>query len=261
MVISCSLRHDRFLDQYQTIAKAGYGLELICIALTSSEKLQKWQIENRDKIREATAELEVPLSYHGYFYDVDIGFTDEHIREYSLNTLLSELEFCNYIGAKECIIHNALKPGIVDLYYDYWIEKYYHSLEVLLERAEKLGVTICLENMWDKNIEFTKALLHKFNSPRLKLCVDIGHINAFGDKNFEVWLQEFGDRIAVFHLNDNHGNSDEHLPIGEGTIDYKKFFEAYKKFGLNSRLNIETYEDLEKFYNSLSWMDQNGIEI
>lgn len=255
--ISCSIRHDKFFDNVDQIAEKGYGLELIGIAVGSYQKLSDWQNKNIDKINKTINKYNVPLNYHGYFYDVDIGLSDQYMREYSLNSLLHELDFCSNVGAGECIIHNAYKPGIVDAYYDFWMANFKKSLDILINKAEKLKIKICMENFWDKDIEWSKGVLSEFDSKYFGLCVDIGHINVFGNKDFKVWLEELKNRIIVFHLTDNSGSADEHLALGEGNIDYIEFFELYKKNQLESRINIETYNEVIPFDKSISWIKKN----
>jgi sugar phosphate isomerase/epimerase len=45
------------------------------------------------------------------------------------------------------------------------------------------------------------------------------------------------------HLHDNHGEADEHLPIGEGGFDFDRFFKLLSQFGLNPVYTIEPHEE------------------
>ena len=101
--------------------------------------------------------------------------------------------------------------------------------------------------------------MKEFESDHLGLCVDIGHINAFGNKNFAEWMEAFQNKIVVFHVTDNNGINDDHLAIGEGSIDYNKFFNIYRELNLTSRINIETYNSGEPFQKSLEWMKENLV--
>ncbi|TQS85434.1 MAG: hypothetical protein A3208_03175 [Candidatus Methanoprimaticola hominis] len=36
----------------------------------------------------------------------------------------------------------------------------------------------------------------------------------------DAMIDTFGDRIVNIHIHDNHGETDEHLTIGDGDIDF-----------------------------------------
>jgi sugar phosphate isomerase/epimerase len=45
----------------------------------------------------------------------------------------------------------------------------------------------------------------------------------------EEWLLPLADRLREFHLHDNHGKSDEHLPIGAGTFPFRSLKQLIKQ--------------------------------
>ncbi len=40
----------------------------------------------------------------------------------------------------------------------------------------------------------------------------------------EEWFSRIGGRIKEVHLHDNRGRYDAHMPMGEGEIDFSRFF-------------------------------------
>ena len=40
----------------------------------------------------------------------------------------------------------------------------------------------------------------------------------------DSWFESLGRWIKEVHIHDNHGHYDEHLPVGEGTIEFERFF-------------------------------------
>jgi len=120
------------------------------------------------------------------------------------------------------------------------------GLEVLLPAAEKNGVTIALENAFSP-VSCVEALTHyvkHFSSPKLGVCLDVGHANIsyrtqnkteemikldtiqrmndtflFCDGRMEEALKPF---IVVAHLHDNDGLSDTHDMPMTGTIDWRE---------------------------------------
>ena len=46
-------------------------------------------------------------------------------------------------------------------------------------------------------------------------------------------------RIKHVHIHDNDGVHDSHLPLGEGIIDFKRFFEIFSKNNYDGIYNFE----------------------
>ena len=86
----------------------------------------------------------------------------------------------------------------------------------LVERAEKNGVTIALENL--RKPEYLDFIYDNIKSDKLKFCFDSGHENSF-TPGFDC-LAKYGDKLAALHLHDNDGTDDQHRIPGEGTIDW-----------------------------------------
>ncbi len=54
----------------------------------------------------------------------------------------------------------------------------------------------------------------------LGLCYDSGHDFVWSGKPYDL-LKRYGDRLFAVHLHDNRGREDEHLPIGEGDVNWE----------------------------------------
>ncbi|MHC1565516.1 MAG: TIM barrel protein, partial [Candidatus Syntropharchaeales archaeon] len=76
--------------------------------------------------------------------------------------------------------------------------------------------------------------------------LDVGHANTAGV------LDEFLTcDINHIHLHDNNGGTDEHLAIGEGTIDFKEVARATKDDGITKILELRREDDIEPSLNRL----------
>ncbi|MBV9146213.1 MAG: sugar phosphate isomerase/epimerase [Acidobacteria bacterium] len=94
------------------------------------------------------------------------------------------------------------------------------ALEHLRVFAKPLGVTVLVENIANEvtTPERLQEIVTTAHFDDVGFCFDVGHAH-FGQgvrQSFEVMQ----DRIRSTHLHDNHGERDEHLWIGEGTIDW-----------------------------------------
>lgn len=119
------------------------------------------------------------------------------------------------------------------------------SLAQLSRHAERLGVTIAIENLAPvfpgpelvcANPMTLRGLAHRIGSDRVGLCLDLGHAHIIADlrhTTVEQLVEPVLDMVTVFHLHDNLGarwggrggkrnagldplRLDLHLPPGRG---------------------------------------------
>lgn len=127
------------------------------------------------------------------------------------------------------------------------------TLDELLPLAEKLHVTIALENtiVLDDQPAALRRIFECFPSPRLGCCFDSGHANLFerqrgktlammpegvneilfrGQLKFHhgKMLSALAPWVVTAHLHDNHGTADEHLMPGAGNIDWPRLWDGLK---------------------------------
>jgi sugar phosphate isomerase/epimerase len=104
----------------------------------------------------------------------------------------------------------------------------FNSLEHLAVFAKHRSVTIALENTPG---EFgCAASLQQFiketHLKDLRFCFDIGHAHI--DSGVAPSLEAMHGRVVSTHLHDNHGEKDEHLLPGEGTIEWDSAVRALR---------------------------------
>lgn len=111
---------------------------------------------------------------------------------------------------------------------------------------------IAVETLWEKGQLFTKIEeleYFKKNLPRenVGFCFDTGHVFGTSDnrcwKNPQKHLEDvfmlIKDNIYNFHVHDTDVNSDKHLPLGEGSIDFERFFSLIKNMQPDFPITIE----------------------
>ena len=87
----------------------------------------------------------------------------------------------------------------------------------LVERAEKKGVRIAVENV--RNTHILNHVLDSIESPMLGLCYDSGHDYIWSPVPYEL-LDKYKNRIFALHLHDNMGRTDDHLAPGKGKVNW-----------------------------------------
>jgi len=57
----------------------------------------------------------------------------------------------------------------------------------------------------------------------------------------EVFCGELGEHIKHVHFSDNRSRSDDHMPLGVGTVNWKKVVSSLKATGYNSTITLEIF--------------------
>lgn len=110
--------------------------------------------------------------------------------------------------------------------------------------AAREGVTLALENL-DRSphlgrrlgsLDDIEAILREVSSPQLKACLDLCH--AFGTDPAD-WLKRLGDRVVNIHASDAQHHANEHLPIGQGSIDWPHVARELIRIGYHRNVILE----------------------
>src|ERR1700751_53304 len=102
------------------------------------------------------------------------------------------------------------------------------ALEHLRAFANPLGVKLLVENL-QGDVTRPANLVEIITTGHFRdigVCLDVGHANI-GD-GVGAAMQELAPLVRSSHLHDNHGERDEHLWPGEGTIAWDETWEGLK---------------------------------
>jgi sugar phosphate isomerase/epimerase len=106
---------------------------------------------------------------------------------------------------------------------------------------------LSLENTIDFDDSIRDGIEFLIENTDVKLTFDIGHHNI--KEGHELFLNNF-DRVVNIHLHDNDGNSDLHLPLGQGTVNLDIIPGSYNGFfTLELREKNATLKSKEFFDN------------
>jgi len=168
------------------------------------------------------------------------------LRSASVQEIRDSLRVASDLGALKVVLHPSFVVGLGVLVLDQAREYARESLEAVVEQADRLGLTLCLENMFPASNSLVRPedfapVLAAF--PSLRLTLDIGHAhvgNADGSR-FLGFVDAFPDRLAHIHASDNSGRGDDHLPIGAGTIDFARVAGALRGIGYDQTVTLEVF--------------------
>lgn len=170
----------------------------------------------------------------------------ESIRKASVAEMLGSLEVAAELKAMKVVMHPSYVTGLGGFVVDQAREYGLKSLRTIVEKAEALGLCLCLENMFPRtnslvNPDEFQTVFDMF--PALKLTLDLGHahIGSRGERRALEFLDRFPDRLAHVHASDNFGKDDNHLPIGAGSIDFPLIIKALKASGYDDTVTLEIF--------------------
>jgi sugar phosphate isomerase/epimerase len=163
----------------------------------------------------------ITCTVHAPYMDLSPGGFDKTIRAVSKDKIKKSVEMANILLAKCIVCHPGYDKWRFGDSEQLWFNSSVETWTEILKEAED-GLTVTLENIFEETPSTLLALFHHFKDKNLFFCFDSGHFNLFSTVSLEKWLNPLKNRIREMHLHDNHGSTDEHLPIGRGTFPFRE---------------------------------------
>ncbi|MCW4050869.1 MAG: sugar phosphate isomerase/epimerase [Candidatus Bathyarchaeota archaeon] len=202
-----------------------------------------------ERLQDLRASYELNFSVHAPYADTNLSADDDLIREWILKRIRASIRFASELEAKCLVVHPGWTTATDRFMKGKAWELNLRSLLWLLRYAEEYGVSMLVENV----PEPTPYLLITVNDFELfyeEMQLDIGMVLDVAHANLQGetldFIDRFSDKIKHLHVSDNHGESDQHLPIGEGSIDWKQVLDHAGAAGFDGWVVIESYRDMEK---------------
>lgn len=197
--------------------------------------------EELTSIAGTLAENGLKATIHAPFMDLNPGSVEPLIREATLRRFSQVLDAAAIVKPVAMVFHPGYDRWRHGDNRDEWLEHCADSFRMALGRAEEIDCVIAVENIFEEEPATLRALLEAIDSPRLRHCFDVGHWNLFKKVGMEEWFDQLGSFIAETHIHDNHGLHDDHLPIGEGSIDFDLFFRLMERYAPQAIWTIEAH--------------------
>lgn len=198
----------------------GLGLEIQ--HFTDAALLDGPWRQKLDEIKAALKGFKGALSLHGPYESLDPGSPDPQVSALSRGRYLHAMQIADQLGARIIVFHCWYWPtlkhhGGVPR----WAQRRIPAWQDLARTAEKLGLTLVLENVWEPDPAAQITVLDAVNSPALRACLDTGHANMTGATPLPEWIERLGARLAYVHAHNNSGATDDHWPFDKGTLDMR----------------------------------------
>ena len=232
----------------ELLAAAGVGPEIYL----SWETLDAMTPERAGKAAEALGAAGIrSATFHAPFEDIWPGARDEEIRRLSSRRLRQAVDLAPLFRPLGIVMHGGWFEWLFDFAPRKWLEPARRTFSEIAEAAERAKVDIYIENVFDEIPDHILALRDAVGSSRLGFCFDAGHATLFSRFPVQKWVEALGTDIREMHIHDNRGLRDDHLPVGEGTINFRGVLLAASDAGAKPVLTVEPHR-AEHFPRSIA---------
>ncbi len=193
-------------------------------------------------------------SLHGNFIDVNPGSGDSLFRELSRKRCIESCEAAVFTGARNVVFHSSCFPFLRGAYLEGWAA---FCADLYEELALRYDLNIYIENSPDIDPGPIRTLMDIVHDKRIGVCLDIGHAH-YSQTAIAGWFEELGDHIGYLHLSDNNGIYDDHLPLGEGTVDWEEVDSLYRGLHRQMPMTLEVGGP-EGIRSSVGYLRSRGL--
>ncbi len=207
------------------------------------ENINKFNIVDQAR----KVDLNIDNIHAPFEYANDLWGDDEDAANNAVNVYLSCITDCKLLGINKLVIHPTRTSkwpiNISSKSIDRW--------KKIIDFAEKNNIILAFENL--KAINYLRMIFEIFETKQIGFCYDCGHEHCFTP---EIDLIScFSNKLCTVHLHDNNSYSDEHRPIGEGTVDWSEKIALLKRYGYDGSINLEIHYSEEKDFKFVTVLD------
>ena len=176
---------------------------------------------------------------------------DEKARELAACRYRQAIDLAEGYGSHKIVIHGGYTPWF---YHPAW----YVSQSIAFWKdflKENPDVNIVLENVLETTPDLIVDIVEGVNDPRLRMCFDVGHINAYSYVPILDWLETCAPWIGHIHINNNDGREDQHSGLHEGSVPMKEVLRRINSLCPEATVTLEMTE----VKPSLDWLQKERI--
>jgi sugar phosphate isomerase/epimerase len=160
------------------------------------------------------------VTCHAPFLDLSAGSPDPAVRRLTRIRFEQTLRAAAPFRPVTVVCHTGWDHRRYLEVRDAWVEK---GLELWAWFAGALrseGARMMMENVYERSPGELLDCCAPLRDLGVGVCLDTGHLSAFGEEPLDRWLDVLTADIGQLHLHDNLGERDEHLAPGRGVVDF-----------------------------------------
>jgi len=194
----------------------GFGLEIaeFCTACNTDNFFVETDASVRLKLEGVSQRI-----LHAPFNELFPCAIDPLARDLAKYRYRQAMKLAQTYHAHKIVIHGGYNPRI---YYPVWyVEKSILFWKEFMKEVPA-DLEICLENVLEEEPSMLYDIVSAVDHPQLRLCLDVGHVNAYSAISAEDWLNMWSPYLSHFHIHNNDGSWDSHSSLNCGTIPMKE---------------------------------------
>ncbi|MDM7935394.1 MAG: sugar phosphate isomerase/epimerase family protein [Methanothrix sp.] len=237
---------DRPFDWAYLLEDLGYtGWEIV------NEGRQKLTAENLADARKIAETTSLTITIHLPYSDLNLASLNQPIWDETVRQMKGCLDLASSF-ARLAVVHPGHLSPLGSQMPDAAWERNIQGLREICDHAAELDMRIAVENMVNmpallgRRPEEIRGMIETADRENLGFILDVGHANTNGSVERFLDLKEI---MIHAHIHDNHGERDEHLPVGNGTVPWGRVVSALRDY--EGRLVTEA-RSIEEGQRSLS---------
>jgi sugar phosphate isomerase/epimerase len=122
------------------------------------------------------------------------------------------------------------------------LDRLVSGLQPVLDYAAGVNVAIGFEpepGMFIDTMAKYDHLRQRIDAPHFRLTLDVGHLHCQGETPVEDYVARYADQLVNVHIEDMRRGIHEHLPFGEGEMDFPPLIRAFQVSGYHGGLHVE----------------------
>lgn len=215
-----------------------------------ARSLDGFSVDDVQAVARRFREKGARITVHGPFMDLAPTSPDPAIREVTARRFDQLFTLLPALKPVSLVVHAGYDPRRHFSMVDEWLELSLDFFDEMALKAARFGCYLFIENVFEEHPEELLPLIDGLDG-RAGICLDVGHLNAYSPVPLSAWLDTLGPCIGQFHLHDNAGDKDRHLPMGRGTLDFETLFAFIRQ--THPILTLEPHEEKD-LYESLDYL-------
>lgn len=234
--------HQSIFDCLELIRAGGFSMLEVCFSPRHLD------YHDRAAVHRASRDIEQlgmeAYSFHAPFANgLDISSTDQTARRAALDEILRAAEAAAILEVQYLVIHpgpeSSVSPPAEERFQR--MENTVDTLNRVATRCRSLGIGCVLENKLP-HLLFGRTsdilwILDALDNIDVGACLDTGHAALSGD--LPNLLHKLAGHLKMIHAHDNKGHGDDHLPPGDGNIDWERMVRTLGDGGFGGAIILE----------------------